>query len=82
LAFGRGRFCENTGKLTCRKIIQDVGPTLLPDEEISDLAAAEGAVNEKVAERNAMVEKLGEEFRRMCTPSSLSDNTLSICTDP
>ena len=50
--------------LTDSKIIQDVGPTLLPDEEISDLAAAEGAVNEKVMERNAMVDKLGDELRR------------------
>jgi len=49
----------------CSKIIQDVGPTLLPDEELSDLAAAEGAVNEKVAERNAIVDRLGDELRRM-----------------
>ena len=62
------------------KIIQDVGPTLLPDEEISDLAAAEGAVNEKVAERNATVEKLGEEFRR-ASVFLLRDRSMSFRTD-
>lgn len=60
----------------CRKILQDVVPTLLPHDELGDLAAAEQAVNAKVAERTAVVDKLQDELRcKSSSPSSASSST-------
>ena len=48
-----------------RKIIRDAGPTLSPDDELGDIAAAEAAVNSKDAERAEVVDTLRDELRRM-----------------
>ena len=50
---------------TIRKIIRDVGPTLSPDDELGDIAAAEGAVNAKDTERAEVVDALRDELKRM-----------------
>ncbi|WWC67190.1 uncharacterized protein I206_101097 [Kwoniella pini CBS 10737] len=47
------------------KIVRDVGPTLSPDEELGDLAAAEAAVNAKDTERNGVVDKVRDELRQL-----------------
>ncbi|KAK1921330.1 hypothetical protein DB88DRAFT_98009 [Papiliotrema laurentii] len=47
------------------KILQDVRPTLLPDEELGDLAAAEAAVQEKIVERNVIIDQLQEDLRQL-----------------
>ncbi|WWC57727.1 uncharacterized protein I303_100261 [Kwoniella dejecticola CBS 10117] len=47
------------------KIVRDVGPTLSPDEELGDLAAAEAAVNAKDYERGVIVDKLRDELREL-----------------
>jgi hypothetical protein len=40
---------------------------LLPDEELGDLAAAEAAVQEKIVERNVIIDQLQEDLRRQFT---------------
>ncbi|WVW81398.1 hypothetical protein I302_103390 [Kwoniella bestiolae CBS 10118] len=47
------------------KIVRDVGPTLSPDEELGNLAAAEAAVNAKDTERTAVVDKARDELRQL-----------------
>lgn len=54
---------DRAGKLTDSKILKDVLPTMSPEEELGDLAAAEAAVNAKVAQRDAMVNKMRDELR-------------------
>jgi len=51
-------------ELTYRQIILDVQPTLLPDEELADLAAAEQVVTNKENQRAIIVDKLQEELKR------------------
>jgi len=46
--------------LGLRKIIRDVEPTLSPDDELGDIAAAEAAVN---TERAEVVDALRDELR-------------------
>nr|ODN87038.1 hypothetical protein L203_03812 [Cryptococcus depauperatus CBS 7841] len=53
------------GWKTLAKIVRDVGPSLVCDEELKDLAAAEIAVNVKDAERAARVDKLRDELRQL-----------------
>ena len=45
-------------------------PTLLPDEELADLAAAEEVVTNKENQRAVIVDKLQEELRRESTAPS------------
>jgi len=49
--------------LGLRKIIRDVEPTLSPDDELDDIAAAEAAVNAKDTERAEVVDALRDELR-------------------
>ncbi|WVO16048.1 hypothetical protein L204_103713 [Cryptococcus depauperatus] len=53
------------GWKTLAKIVRDVGPSLVCDEELKDLAAAEIAVNVKDAERAERVDKLRDELRQL-----------------
>jgi len=48
-----------------------VQPTLLPDEELADLAAAEEVVTNKENQRAVIVDKLQEELRRESTARRL-----------
>lgn len=47
-----------------RQIILDVQPTLLPDEELADLAAAEEIVTNKENQRAVVVDTLRDELKR------------------
>ena len=44
-------------------MVRDVGPTLRPDDELGDIAAAEEAVSAKDNERTEIVDKLRDELR-------------------
>ncbi len=57
---------SNADQCVCRKIVRDVGPTLVPDEELADLAAAESTHFARLAEREVTVNKLQQELRREC----------------
>jgi kinetochore protein Spc24 len=46
-----------------RKIVRDVGPTLSPDEELGDLAAAEAAVHARDEERGKDLDELQRELQ-------------------
>ncbi|ORY22134.1 hypothetical protein BCR39DRAFT_552234 [Naematelia encephala] len=56
------------------KIVRDVGPTLHPDEELGDLAAAEQAVNAKDAERAEVVDLLRDELRALTKQYNLASH--------
>ncbi|WWC85451.1 uncharacterized protein L201_000314 [Kwoniella dendrophila CBS 6074] len=47
------------------QIVREVGPTLSPDDELGDLAAAEEAVIAKDQERAAIQDKIQEELRQL-----------------
>jgi hypothetical protein len=55
----------------CRKIVRDVGPTLSPDEELGDLAAAEAAVHARDEERGKDLDELQRELQGVLEFTSL-----------
>ncbi len=55
-----------------RKILKDVSPTLNPDEELGDLAAAEEAVREKMDMRGSIIDQLEQDLKRESSRSLLS----------
>jgi hypothetical protein len=61
-----------------RKIVRDVGPTLSPDEELGDLAAAEAAVHARDEERGKDLDELQRELQGVLEFTSLILVLLSL----